>query len=259
VRVVRRHQKDEAWLGEHHSAGSELSASPEIMIATAAERTRNIKLSTGVVSVSYHNPLWVAQRIVLLDHLTRGRVILGLGPGSLLTDGTMIGLQQSQTRGLLEDGIGIITKLLASDEPVTFNNDRWDLRDARLHLRPYSNPLFDIAVAAVASPTGARLAGQYGVGMLSVGATTAAGFDALALHWDALTAEARAQGKIADRSKWRLVGLCHIAETQEQAYRDVEFGIEHWFRKTSRRAKHLRRSWRASAKSFLVSSSMQSR
>jgi limonene 1,2-monooxygenase len=202
---------DEAWLGEHHSAGTELSASPEIMIATAAERTRNIKLGTGVVSVSYHNPLWVAERIVLLDHLTRGRVMLGLGPGSLPTDGMMIGLQQSQTRGLLEDGIGIITKLLTSDEPVTFNNERWDLREARLHLRPYSNPLFDIAVAAVASPTGARLAGRYGVGMLSVGATTAAGFDALALHWDVLTAEAKAHCKTADRGKWRLVGLCHIA------------------------------------------------
>ena len=119
---------------------------------------------------------------------------------------------------------------LTSDEPVTFNNERWDLREARLHLRPYSNPLFDVAVAAVASPTGAKLAGQYGVGMLSVGATTAAGFDALALHWDVLTAEAKAHGKTADRGKWRLVGLCHIAETKEQAYRDVEYGIEHWFR-----------------------------
>src|SRR6201996_1630683 len=221
---------DEAWLGEHHSAGTELSASPEIMIATAAERTRHIKLGAGVVSVSYHNPLWVAERIVLLDHLTRGRAMLGLGPGSLPTDGIMIGLQQSQTRGLLEDGTGIITKLLTSDEPVTFKNERWHLREARLHLRPYSSPLFDIAVAAVASPTGAKLAGRHGVGMLSVGATTAAGFDALALHWDVLTAEAKAHGKTADRSKWRLVGLCHIAETKEQAYRDVEYGIEHWFR-----------------------------
>src|SRR4029077_16633848 len=152
---------DEAWLGEHHSAGTELSASPEIMIATAAERTRNIKLGTGVVSVSYHNPLWVAERIVLLDHLTRGRAMLGLGPGSLPTDGAMIGLQQSQTRGLLEDRVAIITKLLTSYEPRTITHSRWDLREARLHLRPYSSPLFDVAVAAVASPTGAKLAGRY--------------------------------------------------------------------------------------------------
>src|ERR1700739_3376022 len=124
---------DEAWLGEHHSAGNELSASPEIMIATAAERTRHIKLGTGVISVSYHNPLWVAERIVLLHPFNRGRVMLGLGPGSLPTDGVMIGLQQSQTRGLLEDGLDIIAKLLTSDQPVTFKNDRWDLREARLH------------------------------------------------------------------------------------------------------------------------------
>jgi limonene 1,2-monooxygenase len=221
---------DEAWFGEHHSAGTEISASPELMIATAAERTRHIRLGTGVVSVSYHNPLWVAERLVLLDHLTRGRAMLGLGPGSLPTDGIMIGIQQSQTRGLLEDGLAIVMQLLTSDAPVTFKNERWDLREARLHLRPYSNPLFDIAVAAVASPTGPKLAGRHGVGMLSVGATTAAGFDALALHWDVLAAEAQAHGKTANRSKWRLVGLCHIAETKEQAYRDVEYGIEHWFR-----------------------------
>ena len=240
---------DEAWLGEHHSAGTELSASPEIMIATAAERTRHIRLGTGVVSVSYHNPLWVAERIVLLDHLTRGRAMLGLGPGSLPTDGVMIGLGQSQTRGLLEDGVAVITKLLTSVEPLTFKNERWDLREARLHLRPYSNPLFDIAVAAVASPTGAKLAGRHGVGMLSVGATTAAGFDALALHWDVLTAEAKAHGKAADRSKWRLVGLCHIAETKEQAYRDVEYG-----RRCSRASRKSHRSFLNVTGSSLVSS-----
>jgi limonene 1,2-monooxygenase len=87
-----------------------------------------------------------------------------------------------------------------------------------------------VAVAAVASPTGAKLAGRHGVGMLSVGATTAAGFDVLAMHWDVLSAEAKAHGKAVDRSKWRLVGLCHVAQTKEQAHRDVEYGIEHWFR-----------------------------
>ncbi len=109
-------------------------------MAVASQRTRSIKLGTGVVSVSYHNPLWVAERIVQLDHLTRGRVMLGLGPGSLPSDGIMVGLSQSQTRPLLEDGLGVIMKLLTSDEPVTFKNDRWDLRDARLHLRPVFEP-----------------------------------------------------------------------------------------------------------------------
>ncbi len=229
VRWIDRCGYDEAWFGEHHSAGSEIFASPEILIAVAAERTRHVRLGTGVVSLSYHNPLWVAERIVMLDHLTRGRVMFGVGPGSLPTDGVMIGLSQSQTRQLLEDSLGIIMQLLTTDTPVTFHNDRWDLHEARLHLRPYSNPLFDVTVAAVASPTGAKLAGRHGVGLLSVGATMAAGFDALALHWNVLQAEATAHGKQVDRSKWRLVGPMHIAETTEQAYRDVAYGIEHWF------------------------------
>jgi limonene 1,2-monooxygenase len=220
---------DEAWCGEHHSAGSEISASPEIFIAVASQRTRTIRLGTGVVSVSYHNPLWVAERIVQLDHLTRGRVMLGVGPGSLPTDGIMVGITQADTRRLLDEGLDVIMRLLKGTEPVTFKNDRWDLRDARLHLRPYSNPLFDITVPAVASPTGAKLAGRHGIGMLSIGATTAAGFDALALHWNIVEEEARHHGRAVDRSKWRLVGLVHCAETMDQAYRDVEYGIEQWF------------------------------
>jgi limonene 1,2-monooxygenase len=220
---------DEAWIGEHHSAGSEIIASPEIFIAVAAQHTRHIKLGTGVVSVSYHNPLWVAERAVLLDHLTRGRFMLGLGPGSLPTDAAMVGLDQSQTRELLAQGVDIIMHLLTSDEPLTVKNERWDLREARLHLRPYSNPLFDVSVAAVASPAGPQIAGKHGIGLLSIGATQAAGFDALALHWDVAEERAAHFGAAVDRANWRLVGLMHIAETREQAYRDVEYGIEQWF------------------------------
>src|SRR5260221_4404892 len=160
---------DEAWFGEHHSAGTEISASPEIMIAVAAERTRHIKLGTGVVSLSYHNPLWVAERIVLLDHLTRGRAMFGAGPGSLPTDGIMIRVPQSETRELLEQSLDVIMRLLAADEPVTIQTHPFDLRDARLHLRPYSNPLFDVAVAAGAAPPGGEVAGRDWLRPLSVG------------------------------------------------------------------------------------------
>jgi limonene 1,2-monooxygenase len=218
---------DEAWIGEHHSTGSEIIASPEIFIATAAERTRNIKLGTGVVSVSYHNPYMVAERAVLLDHLMKGRFMLGLGPGALPTDAAMIGLDQSQTRLLLEQATDIIIQLLRSDEPVTFKNERWDLREARLHLRPYSD--FEVAIAAVASPSGPRLAGKYGLGLLSVGATQAAGFDVLGLHWDVMEERAATFGTTVDRSKWRLVGLCHAARTREEAYKEVEYGMAQWF------------------------------
>src|SRR5258705_4353532 len=98
--------------------------------------------------------------------------MFGAGPGSLPTDGIMIGVPQSETRELLEQSLDVIMRLLAGDEPVTFKNHRWDLRDARLHLRPYSNPLFDVAVAALASPTGGQIARRHGIRVLSVVAAT---------------------------------------------------------------------------------------
>jgi limonene 1,2-monooxygenase len=220
---------DEAWIGEHHSAGSEIIASPEIFIATAAERTRHIRLGTGVTSLTYHNPLWVAERMVLLDHLTRGRTMLGIGPGSLPTDSAMIGLNPTDTRDLLDIDVDIVMRLLRSDEPITVETATHKLYDARLHLRPYTEPHLDVAIAAVASPTGPRLAGKYGVGLLSVGATLEAGFDALAYHWDIMEERSATFGTTVDRANWRLVGLVHAAETREQAYRDVEYGIEQWF------------------------------
>src|SRR6201998_451578 len=102
---------DEVWLGEHHSAGSEIISSPEVFIAAAAERAKRIRFGTGVISLAYHNTLWVADRLMLLDHLTHGRVIGGVGPGSLPTNSAMIGLNPTDTRGLLETNPHILVRL----------------------------------------------------------------------------------------------------------------------------------------------------
>jgi limonene 1,2-monooxygenase len=221
---------DEVWLGEHHSAGSEIISSPEIFIAAAAERTKRIRLGTGVISLSYHNPLWVADRLMLLDHLTHGRVMGGFGPGSLPSDSTMIGLTPTDTRELLETNLDILVRLLAG-ETVSAKTPTHELFDARLQLAPYSDGGIPLAVAAVASPTGARLAGKHGIGLLSIGATlTIEGFDALAYHWGIVEERAAAFGTQVDRKNWSLVGLFHIAETEKQAREDVKFGIESWFR-----------------------------
>ena len=59
---------DEFWCGEHHSTGWEVIASPEMFLAAAAERTNRIMLGTGVISLPYHHPFMVAQRMVQLDH-----------------------------------------------------------------------------------------------------------------------------------------------------------------------------------------------
>ena len=114
----------------------------------ASLRNCPIRLGTGLMSLFLHNPRWVAKRLVPLGHLTRGRGMLGLGPGSLPADGAMIDLSQTQIRGLLEDGVQIIHPLLKSEEPVHFKRDRSPLRDARLHLLAYFNQGFSVTVAA---------------------------------------------------------------------------------------------------------------
>lgn len=221
---------DEVWLGEHHSAGSEIISSPEIFIAAAAERAKRIRFGTGVISLSYHNPLWVADRLMLLDHLTHGRIIGGVGPGSLPSDSSMIGLTPTDTRELLETNLDIVVRLLAG-ETVSAKTATHQLFDAKLQLAPYSDGGIPLSVAAVASPTGARLAGKHGIGLLSIGATlTVEGFNALSYHWGIVEERAAAFGTRVDRKNWSLVGLFHLAETEKQAREEVKFGIEPWFR-----------------------------
>jgi limonene 1,2-monooxygenase len=228
--VVRLDQLgyDEAWFGEHHSAGFEIIASPEVFIATAAERTKHIKLGTGVSSLPYHQPLILADRMVLLDHLTRGRSMLGVGPGALPSDAYMMGIDPQRQRAMMEESLEAILALLEGSEPVTRETDWFTLRDARLQLRPYTHPRFEIAVAAQVSPSGPRAAGRFGLGLLSLGATSTGGFDVLGLHWNVMEERAEEFGTTVDRSKWRLVGPMHIAETEEQARKDVEFGLPQW-------------------------------
>ena len=215
---------NEAWIGEHHSGGFEIICSPEIFIAAAAERTRHIRLGTGVVSLPYHNPFIVADRMVQLDHMTRGRVMFGVGPGSLVHDAKKIGIDPANQRRMMNEALDICMELFAG-KSVTRKSDWFDLRDARLQIPPYSRPRMEMAVAAARSPAGALAAGRHGLGMLSLGGTSN---DALAHHkgnWALYEETARANGHVPQRENWRMVTLMHIAETREQAKKNVEFGL----------------------------------
>jgi limonene 1,2-monooxygenase len=215
---------DEAWIGEHHSAGWELIALPELIIAAAAERTKHIKLGTGVTSLPYHHPFMVAQRFVQLDHMTRGRAMMGCGPGALTSDAYMLGIEPSTQRPRMLEAMDAIMKLLKCEEPVTMKTDWFEMRDARLHLAPYSDPHFEIAVASTITPFGMIAAGTHGVGVLSIGAGLPGGPEALASQWKIAEDTAAKHGKTMDRKNWRVVVNAHIAEDDEQALREVKKG-----------------------------------
>ena len=213
---------DEAWVGEHHSGAYEIVASPELMIAAAAERTKRIRLGTGVNSLSYHHPFVLADRIMQLAHMTEGRTMLGVGPGQLPSDAFMMGIDPLRQRDMMVEAAEVIRQLL-DGEVVTRETDWFRLKDARLQL--WAPAPIEMAVASTASPTGAVLAGRLGMSMLSVAATDPGGFDALDSNWAAHMQACAENGRPVDRSKWRVVGSMHLAETKEQAYKEMEHGV----------------------------------
>src|SRR4029077_6613353 len=215
----------EAWIGEHHSAGFEIIKCPEMFIAGAAERTRHIRLGTGVVSLPYHNPFTLAGRMMQLDYMTRGRAMFGVGPGSLVYDADKMGLAAADQRRKLDESLDVIMELMQGNT-VTKKTDWFDLREARLQLKSYSQPMMEMAVASARSPTGALQAGKHGIGMISLGGTSDDALKAHAANWGVYEEAARENGKTADRRKWRIVTFAHVAETREQARADVAFGLK---------------------------------
>ncbi len=189
----------EAWIGEHYSTGHEIIAGGDLFVAAAAERTKRIRLGTGATSLPFHHPFVVASRAVQLDHMTMGRYVLGVGPGSLPTDSTMMGLDHLQQRRMMAESFEAIHALLTSDEPVTRSTDWFTLNEAELQLKPFSYPLFEMAVAAVESPAGPMLAGRYGASLLSLAAASGPGFLAMPRMWGVLEDTAKEFGRTADR------------------------------------------------------------
>ena len=173
---------DEYWCGEHHSTAWETIASPEMFLAAAAMRTGRIRLGTGVVSLPYHHPFHVAQRIVQLDHMSCGRAIFGTGPGALPSDAHTLGVDPMVLRDRQDEAIGVIKRLLAGEERFSYQCEWFTLNEAALQILPYQ-PEIPMATASMISPSGMTLAGKHGMGVLSIGPMSTEGLASLPLQW----------------------------------------------------------------------------
>ena len=224
---------DEAWIGEHHSAGWEIISSPEIFMAVAADRTKHIKLGTGVVSLPYHHPFNVANRMVQIDHMSHGRVMFGVGPGALPGDAYMMGIEATTQREKMDEAFGIILRLFTETEPITYKSDWFELKDAMLQIRPFQRPHMPIAVASVQSPSGVALAGKYGAAVLTITVPrdpTSSDRGNLNDLWTIAEDSAAEHGQTVDRNDWRLVVPTHLAETRQQARDEARMGAGYFLR-----------------------------
>src|SRR5712672_966114 len=214
---------DEFWCGEHHSSGWEMIGSPEMFLAAAGERTKRIKLATGVVSLPYHNPFNVAQRMVQLDYMTGGRAIFGSGPGALPSDAYTLAIDPMTQRDRQDEAIGIIRRLFRG-ERVTAKSAWFTLQDAALQLLPMQEEM-PFAVASQISPSGMTLAGKHGAGVISIGSMSSEGLNSLPTQWGFAEAAAKKHGKTVDRKNWRVLLSWHVAETREKARAEAREGL----------------------------------
>ena len=214
---------DEVWIGEHHSYARELIGDPFIFIAAAAQRTRRIKLGTGVTSLPYHHPLLVADRLLQLDHMTEGRAMLGCGPGVLTSDAYMLGIDPVDQRRRMSESLDAIMQLLRSREPFTMETDWFTLRDGRLQMANFTDPHPHVAVAASFTPSGPTAAGKHGVGLLSVAGVSN---DAFERTWGWAEEAAADSGKKVNRADWKVVIPIHLADSKEEAMNDVREGYK---------------------------------
>lgn len=219
---------DDAFIGEHHSSGWETISSPEIFMAVAATRTKRIKLGSGVVSIPYHHPFHTANRFALLDHLTRGRVILGCGPGALAADAYMMAIDTTTQRDRMVEGVKTIVRLFTEEGKITVDGSWFKLRDAHLQVKPYQKPHMPIYVASTISPSGMVAAGQLGCGVLSVASFAQGGLDDLKARWAIAEETAADNSKTVDRNNWRLVMPVHLAESKREAMNEVRKGANLW-------------------------------
>jgi limonene 1,2-monooxygenase len=221
---------DEAFIGEHHSAGWEIISSPEIFMAVAAARTKRIMLGSGVVSVPYHHPFHIANRFALLDQLTHGRVMLGCGPGALPSDAYMLGIETTTQRDRMVEGLQAVMRLFNEEGNISIDGTYFKMREAHLQVKPYQQPM-PVFVANTISPSGMVAAGKLGCGVLSVAAFSPGGLASLPKRWGMAEEIAAENGMTVDRKNWRLVFPVHLAETTKEAADDVREGGNAWIQK----------------------------
>lgn len=214
---------DEFWCGEHHSSGWEMIGSPEMFLAAAGERSKRIMLGTGVVSLPYHHPFNVAQRMVQLDWMTGGRAIFGSGPGALASDAHTLAIDPMVQRDRQDEAIGVIRRLMRG-ERVSHRSDWFTLQDAALQLLPLQEEM-EFAVASQISPSGMTLAGKHGIGVISIGSMSSEGLNALPTQWGFAETAAKKHGTAVDRKDWRVLLSWHIAESREEARAQARLGL----------------------------------
>jgi limonene 1,2-monooxygenase len=216
---------DEFYIGEHHTAAWETIPSPEMILAKASATATNITLGTSVTSLPFHHPFNVAERFVFLDHLTRGRAVLGVGPSSLPTDVQLYNIPPQDLNPMMQESVEIIVKLLESDDPVTYEGKYWTIRDMALQYKSYRQPRLKLATASIGSERSLEMAAKYEMILFSIAAGGPPNAVPISEQWPKIEAYGEKHGTHPTRDDWRIVTYVHLADTREEAWDQARKGM----------------------------------
>ena len=216
---------DGFYIGEHHSGGWETMPAPEMALAAAASRTSRIRLGTSVINLPFHHPFHVAERLAFLDHITRGRAVLGIGPSNLVTDKKLFRLDNDKLYPMLNEAADIIVRLLETDGPIDHDGEFWQFEEMRLQLKSYQLPRLPLAIPTTGSTGSLDLAARHGMEIWTPCGRNRPGGGSFVEFWKNFEKASAVHGRSADRENWSLVSSFYLAETSEEAWSDVEEGI----------------------------------
>lgn len=216
---------DEFFIGEHHSAGWETIPAPEMVLAKASATAQRIRLGTSVTSLPFHHPFHVAERFAFLDHMTRGRAVLGVGPSGLATDSQLFNIPPQDLNPMMRESTEIIVRLLETAGPVTFEGKYWQIKDMELQLRSYTQPRLKLATASVGSERSLDFAAQYEMILFSLAGGGPPNAVPLAEQWEHVERAGIRHGTKPDRDDFRIVTYVHLADSHEEAWSEVRAGI----------------------------------
>ena len=216
----------EAWVGEHLTERWENAPAPDLLLAQALALTKTVRLGTGVTLLALHNPVYLAHRLAMLDHMARGRFQWGIGGGGIPTDLSLFGLDHTNpaaVRARSAEVLDVVLKLWASEGRFTYHGKFFDIdtpvldpvKDRGYYMKPYQQPHPPIAVAAsTPNSSSMRMAGERGWIPMS---SSLLSRSYLGDHWRLVEAGAAGAGRQANRSQWRIARDVLVAPTSAVA------------------------------------------
>jgi len=230
----------EAWMGEHYSSTGEPVTSPLIFNASLISETTNIKFGTGVISLPQQHPAIVAGQASLFDHLSKGRLILGIGAGGLVSDWELFDNMDGRSRAItMIESVEAILKFWTENKSYNYKGEFLDIslnnnivKELGIgeFIKPYQTPHPEIAIS-LKNPNSmtAKLAGEKG--WIPISGNFIEAKD-IATHWPTYKSGAKNVGKTADCTKWRVgrsVLITSGNDETEEIMNDPDGVFSHYF------------------------------